>query len=410
MNLREQRAAALKAAQDIISKAKGEDRAMSDDERSEVETKRNEIAELDTKMQAASESDNLMAKIANLGGSEPDTDTGKRPAKSLGDHYVKHAGNRLLESKGSRFSVVAPEYKSNSDSHVSGDVDSSATTAVDRTVVEAPRRDLTIADLLGSGSMGSGNTSLTYFVEDDVEGSVATVTEGSKKSQLHYTYSHRTDALSKLAGFVKLSDEMVEDLDFIVSEINNRLLYDLAKEEEDQLINGDGSSPNLEGILKRSGIQSEDNSDGDSSDDLDSVFKAITKVRKNAKMEADGIVIHPSDYQTFRLSKDGNEQYFGGGPFVGAYGNSGDVPIEPGLWGRRTVITSAIDEGTVLVGNFGQGGTVYRKGGVRVESTNTNEDDFTHNMVTIRAEERIGLAVRRPLAFVEVSLASGSSE
>src|SRR5690625_7779177 len=77
----------------------------------------------------------------------------------------------------------------------------------------------------------------------------------------------------------------------------------------------------------------------------------------------------------------------------------------PPVWGLRTVVTPAVDAGVAIVGNFAQGGTVYRKGGVRVESTNAHADDFTNNLVTTRIEERIALAVRRPAAFGEGSLA-----
>ena len=135
----------------------------------------------------------------------------------------------------------------------------------------------------------------------------------------------------------------------------------------------------------------------------DTIFRAITKVTTGSGLDADGLVIHPSDYQTLRLAKDVNGQYYGGGFFSGAYGNGG-LSEQPNVWGLKTVITPAIAAGTVLVGAFGQSATVYRKGGVRVESTNSHASDFTSNLVTIRAEERLALAVRRPVGFVKTTI------
>ena len=66
-------------------------------------------------------------------------------------------------------------------------------------------------------------------------------------------------------------------------------------------------------------------------------------------------------------------------------------------------LAGAVTAGTAIVGNFGQSATVYRKGGVRVESTNSHASDFTSNLVTIRAEERIALALRVPAAIVKVT-------
>ena len=67
------------------------------------------------------------------------------------------------------------------------------------------------------------------------------------------------------------------------------------------------------------------------------------------------------------------------------------------------MVSPAVAAGTALVANFAQAATLYRSGGVRVESSNSHADDFTNNLVTVRAEERVALAVRKPLAFVKVT-------
>lgn len=69
------------------------------------------------------------------------------------------------------------------------------------------------------------------------------------------------------------------------------------------------------------------------------------------------------------------------------------------------MVTTAATQGEVLVGAFRVGATVYRKGGVRVEATNSHASNFTDNKVTVRAEERVALAVRYPAAFVKAALA-----
>jgi len=212
------------------------------------------------------------------------------------------------------------------------------------------------------------------------------------------------DALKKIAGWIDLTDEFIEDLGFLKSEIDTRLLYQLTMFEEAQLLSGNGTGQNLLGIRNRSGVQVQAAPTA-AADNADAVFQAMTKVSTATSLTADALVIHPLDYQEFRLSKDGNGQYFGGGYFQGQYGN-GSVLENPNLWGLRTVVTTAATQGEVLLGAFRIGATVYRKGGVRVEATNTHADNFTNNKVTIRAEERVALAVRYPAAFVKVGLAA----
>lgn len=407
MNPEERFTAARKAADDIFALAKKEDRPLTADEIAEAEKHLDEADLLKKQIDAAARAKALTGNLFTT-DDEVDPAAAAVEAKSLGEHFVKHAGERLKEIKGTPgASVSAPEWmgvKAATDTHVVGSVfQNPVLTEFDRTIIQGVRRRLVIADLLGQGSI-SGNA-ISYFVEGALEGAFTTVAEGGAKPQLHVVDpTVVTDSLKKIAGFIKLTDEMIEDLDFFVSEINNRLLYELALFEENQLLNGNGTGTNVLGLLNRVGVQTETTGTISSGDvPADALFRAITKVGTGSGLSADGLVINPLDYQALRLAKDANKQYFGGGFFQGQYGNGG-IDEQPPVWGLRTVVTPAIAAGTALVGAFAQAATVYRKGGVRVESTNSHASDFTSNLVTVRAEERVALAVRRPAGLVKVTL------
>lgn len=414
MNIHELRAASYKAAQDIMQGAKAGGRQLTSSEQDEVREHIKDVKKYDEKIAQMKQGEDLMGEITNLGGGTKDggeqgnehRDSGQ--AKTLGEHFVQHASKRLAEIRGVKgASVAAPEFKAATDTQTVGTGSvyqmPGILTDLDRTVVRAVRPRLIVADLLGAGTI-SGNA-ITYFIEGLVEGSFTTVAEAGTKPQLHVTEpTTATDTLKKIAGFIKLSDEMMEDLAFVVSEINGRLLYELARFEEAQLLSGDGAGSNVLGLLNRPGLQTEAHGTAASGDTVaDTLFRAMTKVSTGSGLDADGIVINPLDYQTLRLARDGNQQYYGGGYFQGQYGNGG-VQENPPIWGLRTVVSPAVAQGTALVGAFAQAATVYRKGGVRVESTNSHASDFTSNLVTTRAEERIALAVRRPAGVVNVNL------
>jgi HK97 family phage major capsid protein len=139
---------------------------------------------------------------------------------------------------------------------------------------------------------------------------------------------------------------------------------------------------------------------------LDAIHKAITKVRTPAAnvggYEPDGLVIHPTDWQLLRLAKDANNQYFGGGPFMGEYG-VGQYMLFPPVWGLRPVVTTAIAAGTALVGAFKLGAQIFQRTGIDVKTFDQNEDDVNFNRKTIRVEERLALAVFRASAFATVT-------
>ena len=403
MNLKQMMEAALKAAREIALKAKSEGRDLTADEVSAFDQKMAEVDDLKAKIKSAEESEARFAKLAAIDPGKDVPDVDEKAAKSLGEHFVKSVGaeglRRIKETRGT--SVSAPEFKAATDPNLTPGSLSPALAQVDRTVVQGFRRP-TVADLLGVGILGAGTNAVTYFVEGAVEGSFATVAEGGQKSQIHFADPvARTDAAKKIAAWWDTSDEMMEDLDFWVSEINNRGLYLLGLAEESQLLNGDGTGSNVLGLLNRSGIQTETQAaTGDSAQDA--IFRAMTKVQTATGMAADSIIINPVDYQALRLSKDANGQYYGGGFFSGQYGNGTD--FQPPIWGLKTVVSAAVAAKTVVVGALKPATTVYRKGGVRVESTNSDQGKFTKDIVTTRIEERLALAVRVPAAIVKTTL------
>ena len=398
MNLKQMRAAALKAAQDTINEAKAAARDLTSEEQATVEAKFAEIDDLDKRIAEAEKSGDLMRRIEGLSGSATEVD--ETPAKSIGEHFVKSLKGRQIKSL-QRFE--SPEFKAATDTQAvggNGGAFGPLVTDIDRSFVLPYRQRLVVADLLPVGTV-SGNA-ITYPVfSSTIEGGTGMVAEGGKKPQLHVgDPTWVTDALGEVAGFFKITDDMSEDLPYVVSEIEGTARYDLLAKEEAQLLNGNGTSPNLRGLLNRSGVQTA----SQGADTVaDAIFKTFGKIANATNFTADGIVINPEDYEALRLSKDANQQYFGGGFFTGQYGNGG-VLADPPIWAKRTVVTPAIAKGTVLVGAFSGTSKVIRKGGLRVESTNSNVDDFENDKITIRLRERLGLQVKYPAAYVKLTL------
>lgn len=395
MNLMEQLAAEKKAAQALIDK--GADN-LTDTEVQELKQHYAEAKRLQERV-------DLFRSVDEWGKGAAGTQA--KSARTLGDHYLaelKAAGLTVGETKG----FLTSDFKSAVDTHVAG-VGAAATgstyapivTQVDQNGVWPYERPLVIADLLGSITLSGNANTVEYPVYGALEGGAGTVAEGGKKPQTHLPAPTWTsDSLKEVAEWWKVTDNMAEDLAYIVSEINNHARYKLQLLEETQLLSGDGRGTNVNGLLNRTGIQTMAQ---DTDSDPDRLFKAKTKVATATGFRADAIVINPADYENIRLGKDENGQYYGGGYFNGQYGQGG-IMQDPPLWGVKTVVTDAIAEGTALVGAFKLGAAVIRKGGLRAESTNSHAEDFTSDLITFRIRERIGLQVKHPAAFVKVSL------
>jgi HK97 family phage major capsid protein len=270
-------------------------------------------------------------------------------------------------------------------------------------IVPLKFQPLTIADLVAQGTTTS--SSVSYVIEAAFQDLTATVLEKGAKPQLDLTLARRQDNVTKIANVAKVTDEMFQDASEFQSYLSNRMVFGVRRVEENQLLNGNGTAPNLQGILNRTGLATAVVTAAGLTalKAIEGIFNQITALRSTSFVEPDAIVIHPTDWQTIRLGKDSQNQYYGGGPFTGAYGNPGPANVSE-LWGCKVVVTTAIAQGTVLVGGFQECAQVFRRQGITLEMTNSNVDDFVNNLITLRAEERLALAVYRPAGFGKVTL------
>ena len=347
-------------------------------------------------LKAAEAAEELMRGLNSEKPEEKAADQeGKKPVyKTLGAKVAAKAAEIKENVKDQDYHVIVSGIKAAETMDTPSSI-SPALTDVDTRIVEGYRRPLLIADLFGAETI-SGNA-LTYFVESSsIEGGPAYTTEGSTKPQMSFgDPTAVTVALKKIASYMKETDELVADAPWLASAINGRGMYQHELAVENYLVT---TLSGTSGIGTASLLTP------------DGIFKAMTTVQNSCGFAPDAIVINPTDYQNLRLRKDVNGQYYGGGFFSGAYGNGGIVE-QPPLWGLRTVVTSAVAVGTCYVGAFKLGGSIVRKNaGVAVDIAYQNEDDFIKNLVTVRIEERLALAVRRPAAFVKISGSSTSTD
>lgn len=352
----------------------------------------------------------LLATLA-AGGDEETTDPadadggGKGKAwrhKSLGEQFIEHDNYKKLvdggiSGKTGRWSSGSIELKTALTEGTAG-VPGPGYAAVSSPqlqpgIVDIRLQPLTITDLIPSGTTDS--PLLRYLVETAITNAAATVAELGLKPESAIAFAKVDETLKKIATFLPVSDEMLEDFAQIRSYLDARLALFVKLQEEVQLLRGDGTGTNIVGILNRVGLAPtitqgtapsavDDNA-------MDAIYRQITAVRVGSFLEPDAITIDPVGWQDIVLSKDANGQYYAGGPFMST--------SSPTLWGKRTVPTTAMPASTALVGAFAQASQVFRKGGLTVEASNSHADFFQRNETAIRAEQRELLAVYRPGAF-----------
>ena len=253
---------------------------------------------------------------------------------------------------------------------------------------------LNVRNIFGAETI-SGNA-LTYYVIGSLEGEIDGVAEGAEKNRIHVPYTPKTVALQKIAAYLKESDELLSDAAFIESAVRGRGVYEFNRAVETYLVDE---------LLDTSGVQS-----GESSISFDNILAAKQDIFADTGYAPDVLLINPADWSTLLQSKDSRGQYMLGGPAYGPYGN-GAYNGNPHIWGLTVVESAGVPEGACVVGAFKAGASVVNKAseGLRVEVSNSDQDDFIKNIITVRIEERLALAVRVPAAFEVVGTPTGAT-
>ena len=258
-------------------------------------------------------------------------------------------------------------------------------------MVQPAQQRLFIRDLLSWGRTGSN--SIEYVRETGFTNNAAPVSENptNVKPESDIQFELDTDPVATIAHWVRASRQVLSDAAMLASYIDGRLRYGLKLKEEAQLLKGSGVGLNLNGIYTQASAYVNPGVTVQAETAIDRLRLALLQVTL-AEYEADGIVLSPIDWAAIELTKTTDNQYLFASPTGLAV---------PGLWGRPVVATQAMDAGDYLVGSFQQCAQGWDREVVSVTVSSEDRDNFVKNMVTILCEERVGLAVYRPEAFVK---------
>lgn len=428
----EEMKAHLKTARDIAAVAeKDGDRDFTDDERATVTEAMAKAADAKKRLDSAKADEKTRAAIRELGdGIGLDAPGEKRSPsglvipdgrKSLGQHFVESAEYKgLLDSvpgghftKDHRVQARPVGYKQllsrkrGQKALITGGSDTSAGSMVVsdelglQVGLETFQRPLMLRDLVTGGQTTSDTVEYVRITSTTnaaapVPEATATAGVSGVKPESTMTTAKITTPVRTIANWIPVTKRALSDAAQIMTLIDNFLVYNLEEELDDQMISGDGTGENLEGLSTVSGVQTQ----AFDTDLLTTLRKAKTKVRITGRSVPTGYVLNPLDVEALDLLTDGETRFYFGGPsgtMVGEGGAAGP------LWNLPVIESEAVAAGTAWVGDWRKA-ILWDRQQASITMTDSHADFFIRNMVAILAEMRCAFGVIQPSAFVSVDL------
>lgn len=309
--------------------------------------------------------------------------------KSVGEQFTDTEDYKALSSKGRGTARMRLKAVTNITSATTGTGGVGAAIEPTRVpgIISRPDRPMTIRDLLMPGRTASD--SIEFVQESGFQNMAAPVAEGADKPQSDLSFELKTTPVRTIAHWMRASKQVLADIPLLQSYIDGRLRYGLQYVEEQQLLAGDGTGQNLLGLIPQATpFDDALRQEGDTK--IKTLRRAILQVRL-AEYRASGIVLNPVDWADIELETDANGRYIWVNVVEGGQAR---------MWRLPVVETTAIPQDSFLVGAFDMAAQIFDREDAAVEVSTEDGDNFRKNMVTIRGEERLGLAVYRPESFV----------
>jgi HK97 family phage major capsid protein len=244
-------------------------------------------------------------------------------------------------------------------------------------------RRVSMLDLMTSRTTSSNVVSWVY--QANIDGGAAQTGEGLVKNQMDFDLVVAEESLKKTTSFIKISTEMLDDIDWIEGEIRTELMRQLLLTVESQAYSGDGTNNNLNGIRTVASAFAAGSFAGaiDNANEVDVLTVAINQIDVANQDEPTTILMHPTDVTKLMVTKlsSTDKRYVDRLIQVGSNLTLDGVPI---------IKTTLVTEGDYLVGNFPLA-LLVNKGGISFD-IGLDADDFSKNLRTILVEWR-GLVI-----------------
>jgi HK97 family phage major capsid protein len=365
------------------------------DQVGEIQQRNSELNELGAKRDALAEAEGKIRAERKV-GNRLDVASGPAQSKNIGEQF-EEAAKSLIQAYNTNRTMGAKEINFSDGAEIKTTVTTAAGFApfVNRSgvVMDTVQVQPALMDFLPV--IPVSQTAYKWMKETTFTNNAGTKSEGSAYDEAALAWTEQTVAMERVGVHIPVTQEQLEDEAGVMELIQRRLAFMVRSKAGNQVINGDGTSPNWEGILNLAGIQTEAKG---ANPVFDAVMNAIVKVDTDAATTNGGaaanlVVMNLADYADLVLARTADGVYI--------YGNPADAPVQR-LWGRQVITDQNLAAGTAIVLDTNFFSVAMRRN-VTLSMTDSHGTDFIGNVLRFKADMRGNLISFRDAAACQVT-------
>jgi len=264
-------------------------------------------------------------------------------------------------------------------------------------IIPAAPRKLHVRALLPTGVMTT--SAIHYLQETGSEGAAAAWLDNSgNKPQIDFDLTEKVAPSEFIAGYLRITRKALDDISAMRSYLQTRLLESYLDAEDNQILNGNGTSPNLDGIITNAEAYT-----GFRTIQVEKLIDSIAQVESN-NHSANGILLSPEQYYALLLTKGTTNDYT-----LPGLGTVNSVNGQLFVAGIPVFRSTAMTDSKYLVGDWAKGAQLFIRENPIVRFFEEDGTNVRENKITVRVEGRVALPIYYTDAFVTGSLNANPS-
>jgi len=256
-----------------------------------------------------------------------------------------------------------------------------------------------IRSLIPQGSTNA--QTISYVKEANPEDGAAAVAEGTTLAKSDIDLTESTVKLEKIGTYMRITEEMINDIPALTSFLSARVPQRILAAEDNEILNGDGTTPNLDGLFTDGTTFAEGNfADAvESANEYDCLIAGLNQLQL-ANYKANIILLNPTDLHKIVLLKSTANEYLKNQIYQG---------LQPSVAGVPIVTNTAVTAGKFLMMDSNRATQLWIRQNLAVEFSREDSTNFRDGFVTVRATERVALTNYEPKAIVQGTFATAKA-